>query len=168
MKVTSFRDVETYLYSSVILPLKGMNVRPLDFPSPISSIDGKRVWELRVMPEPQHRVFRRNYQNTQARRNANQQVVLWTGTAEYVIATYQPRNHWVKVYERPFKTLKATPLMGKLYEVFSKNTPFTKIISELDPPVQGIMRDRRGRAIDMEAPEAPYDDDTEGYEEEDY
>lgn len=117
------------------------------------------------MPEPVRRHYRRNYQNTLARRSANQQVVLWTGKTEYVVATYNPRTHWVKVYERPFKILKATPLMGKLYEVFNKNTPFTKVISALDPPVQGVFRDRRGRATDAEA---PMEDDMEGYEEEDY
>lgn len=167
MKVTSFKDVETYLYSSVIIPLKRLNVRPLDFPSPITSSNGKKVWQLRVESELPRRNYRRNYQNTQARRRANQQVILWTGQHEYVVAMYNPHNHWVKVYERPFKILKATPLMGKMYEVFSKNTPFTKVITELDPPVQGIYRNRHGQATDNMADEMPYDEDMEGYGEED-
>lgn len=161
MKVTSFKAVETYLYSSVVIPLKGMNVRPLDCPSPIFSNNGKRAWEFRVQAEPLRRSYRRQYQREQALAQANQQVVLWTGKNEYVVATYNTRHHWVKVYERPFRILKATPLLGKLYEVFQTNTPFGKVISELDPPVQGVYRNRDGdMRMPQEAPDQPdYDED---------
>lgn len=164
MKVTSLKDVETYLYSSVIIPLKQLNVRQLDFPSPISSNDGRKLWTFRIAPEPPRRRYRRNYQNTLAQRRANLQILLSTGNREYVVATYNSKTHWIKVYERPFKTLGATPILGKLYEILNKNTPFTKIISELDPPTEGVYRNRHGETTIAE--ESPDYDDNEGYDEE--
>lgn len=145
MKVTSFKDVETYLYSSVIAPLKKLNTNLSGVESPLRSTNGEKVWTLQVVPEPPIRSYRRQYQRMQARRKANLQVVLYTGTREYVVAMYNPKHHWVKVYERPFRVLKATPLMGKLYEAFQNNTPFSKVISELDPPIaRGEVADTTG------------------------
>lgn len=152
MRVTSFKDVETYLYSSVVVPLKKLSTNLSEVKSPITSNDGKREWTIQVLPEPPARRYRRQYQRMQASRNANLQVILFTGKREYVVATYNPRHHWVKVYERPFRVLHATPLMGKLYEAFQNNTPFGKVISELDPPVQ------RG---DVAGPEPEVEDDEE-------
>lgn len=135
MKVTNLKDVETYIYSSVILPLKSLNVPSLEYPSPIKGENGN-VWQLSTRLAPVNREFRRNYQRTQALRRADWQVILYNGSRPYIIATYNPKNHWVKLYERPFRKLMAKLLMAKIQEAFNKNTPFTKVIVEQTPPVE--------------------------------
>lgn len=169
MKVTSFRDVEIYIYSSVIMYLKGLNAPDLAFPSPIKGENGLD-WQFGVSPEPIHREFRRNYQREQAQERANLQVTLFTGNQDYVVATYNPKQKWVKIYERPFRVLKAVPLMGKLYEAFYTNAPFGKIITQLEAPRPQQFRHRRNRrggsiGVPMEAPyiDEPDSDDYEGY-----
>lgn len=152
MKVTALRDVETYIYSSVIMPLKGLAVPDLHFPSPIRGENGEE-WQFQVRQERLHRDYRRNYQRTQAQRLANWEVVLFANGKEYVVAHFNPRVKWVKMYERPFRVLKAMPIMGKLYEGFYQNTPFGKIITEMDAPRVRPFRGRRHRGYDepMEA-----------------
>lgn len=163
MKVTSFRDVETYIYSSVIIPLKQLNIPDLQFPSPIRGENGED-WQFSVRSQPINRDYRRNYQRTQAMRRANQQVMLFAEGREYVVAMYHPRQKWVKIYKRPFHSLKAVPLMGKLYEAFYTNSPFGKIMHELEAPRERRFRARgyRGR---LQEPMEAYDDDMVGYSE---
>lgn len=164
MKVTSLRDVETYIYSSVIVPLKEMNVPPLDFATPIRG-EADREWLLSVRQQPLNRDYRRNYQRTQAQRSRDWQVILFTGQREYVVATYNRKQHWVKIYERPFKILKAMPLMGKLYEGFYQNTPFTKVMTEVEAPRERQFRHRQNPLRQPMEADYPDDssDDMEGY-----
>lgn len=160
MKVTSFKDVETYIYSSVIMPLKALNVPSLDIPSPIRG-NRDREWSFQVRQAPLTREFRRNYQRTQAQRRSNMQVVLFTGSAEYVVASYNRKQHWVKIYERPFRVLKAMPLLGKLYEGFYQNTPFSKIITEMDAPRERAFRHRNPLDEEPVLDDYPYGDEAD-------
>lgn len=165
MKVTSFKDVETYIYSSVILPLKQLNVPDLPFPTPMRGDDGQE-WSLMVRPQPLFGNFRRNYQRTQAQRRADMQVILFTGSKEYVVAQYNRKNKWVKVYQRAFMRLAAMPIYGKLFEAFQKNTPFAKVIPEVDPPEEH--RRRRPQFINDSPARAPLPDEYFGnYDERD-
>lgn len=143
MKVTSLRDMENYIYSSVILPLKNLNVPDLDLPSPIKGENGN-FWSLQVQREPLLREYRRNYQRTQAIRNSNFQVVLYNGTSEYVLATYHPKQHWVKLYQKPFRKLNAMMLLSKIHQALYQNEPFTKIMMETEAPRRRQAR-RRSR-----------------------
>lgn len=161
MRVTSFKDVEIYIYSSVVLPLKRLNVSELPFASPIQSNEG-RTWKLSIRRETLDRLFRRNYQRTQANRGRDWIVYLDTGEKSLPVARYKLKSHKVIVYEEPFRALDAMPLMGTMCSVFNKNTPFTKIILEdaMLPP-----RPRRRNYDEFvdahEAPDYPDDDEEE-------
>lgn len=162
MKVTSFRDVETYIYSSLISRLKGLNIPEINFPSPIRGESGQ-TWELGIQSEPLQREFRRNYQRTQAQRKANTLIVLYAEGKEYIVGCYYPRQKWVKLYKKPFKQLNATPLMGRLFEAFYTETPFGKVIMADSHPRPRPFRHRRNRGHDYG--EEAYDSD-DGYDEE--
>ena len=127
MKVTSLRDVEAYIYSSVVLPLKKLNVEYLEIQSPIRDETGQ-VWQLSLNQTPITGNFRRRYQRTQAERKRNWNICLTTGRETFVVGEYNIKNHWVKLYEAPFRKVNAIMLLGKLHDVLNRNTPFTKII----------------------------------------
>lgn len=133
MKVTSLKDVETYLYTSVVLPLKNIQAPELNFPSPITGKDGNS-WSLQLQREPLERRYRRNYQRDRAQNNRRWQVILSTPSKMYLVAEYSHKTHWVRLYEEPFRKLNSMPLLGQLYKVFHENTPFTKVIM-MDMPM---------------------------------
>lgn len=158
MKVTSFKDVETYLYTSVILPLKRLDVPELEFGSPIQGDDGQ-AWTLYIGSEDPVRRYRRNYQNEEARQTSSYKIMLHAGKSDggshirYQVASYDVKRHTVEMYEQPFKTLNAMPLFGRLHSLFSSNAPFTKIVTEDAAPRPRPQRQRRD--VFMDPSEAP-------------
>lgn len=140
MKVTSIKELEKYIYSSVIVPIKGLRSYPY-YASPITGDRGE-AWELTVDSDMEQSNYRRNYQRTQASRNANKKIVLMVNGVVYVVATYHIKRKWVKLYKRPFKRLNANLLMNKLYSAFYDNAPFVKIMFEFDLPEKRPSRRR--------------------------
>jgi hypothetical protein len=166
MRVTSFKDVGIYLYTSAILPLKRLNLEELDFPSPLRGENGE-VWTLSLERAAVPRRYRRNYQNMQANRRRDWHVILKVAHGQkYILASYNERNHWVKMYQEPFKVLGAMPLFGRLHHLFNTNTPFGKIVVE-DAYMQP--RPPRPRGDDrLEEPMYPYPtDEDEEYDDDD-
>lgn len=134
MKVTRLKDVETYLYTSIVLPLKGLNTVEIDYPSPISGKDGEPwVFHLRRAPLQAQRLPRQ-YQRERAQRNRDWEIYLNIGQRRIHVGDYDIRSHVVRLYESPFKEMKAMILFGKLHQVFMENTPFSKVITETFPP----------------------------------
>ncbi len=142
MKVTSFKDVETYLYTSIILPLKNLQAPELEFGSPIRGDYGE-PWILMLERTPAGRRYRRNIE-----------IQLNTGdNKNHILATYNIRNHNLYLYEQPFRVLNALPLLGKMHDMFNRTTPFNKIILE-DAYIIPKPRRQRGETF-TEASEAP-------------
>lgn len=129
MKINSFKDLETYVYSCIILPLKGLNLPDLHYSSPVRDKDGN-IWKFSLEQTPIRGEFRRNYQRNRARSQRNWWVILTKGdnTRKEVIGEYNKDNHWIKLWDSTFKESDAMPVFGKLFEAFDTNTPFTKVI----------------------------------------
>lgn len=135
MKIKSFKDVETYIYTSIVLPLKGLNLPELNYSSPITDELGER-WTFSLERTPVTGEFRRNYQRNLAQQNRNWWLILRSGNGEpkRVIGEYNVRSHFVKLWQEPFKQAGAMPVFGKLQEALDTNTPFTKVIVQYDHP----------------------------------
>lgn len=161
MKPASFKEIETYIYTSIVLPLKGLAVQELRYPSPLMGEDGL-VWELRTILTPVRIHYRRNYQRTQAERRRNYWIILKIADGRrFVLGEYHIKYHTVKLYQQAFSELNAIPLMGKMLDVFQTNSPFTKITVESGEypeyePGGGVpSRGLRRRLTE----EPPFDDD---------
>ena len=144
IQVTSLKDVETYLYTSVVLPLKGLRVDSLHFPSPISDKRGYN-WSFELQRMPVLHQFAHQYEREQAERERNWGIFLNTGRRSYEVGEYHPKKHWVKLYKDPFDEVGAKLIFSKLVEVLSTNTPFTDVKIQDHPPV----------IVDVEAPVPP-------------
>ncbi len=131
MKVTSLKDLERYLYLSVIVPLKSLGVET-ETQSPLKNSNGNS-WYLWLQLTPVVMRGRRNYQRRQAEHNRDWQVWMNNGTSEYLVADYSIRTHWVKIYEKPFQDTGSMLIYGKLHKLFSENKPFSKVITMLEP-----------------------------------
>lgn len=133
MRPASFKEIETYLYTSIVLPLKGLSVQELRYPSPLVGNDGER-WELQAVLTPTRLNYRRNYQRTQAERRRNWWIIVKIGEREHrrtlVLGEYHNKYHTVKLYQQAFSELDAIPLMGKMLDVLQTNSPFTKVTVE--------------------------------------
>jgi len=142
VKIKSFRELETYIYTSIILPLKDLNLPALNYSSPLLTDEGDR-WEFFLQKTPVRGEFRRNYQRSLAQQNRNWQIVLKAGEGSYpvIVGEYNLRSHWVKLWQEPFKRSGAMPVFGKLYEALDTNTPFTKVLVESDEPPEYEARD---------------------------
>lgn len=165
MRITTFKDLEGYLYSRVVLPIRQLNVPEMDFGSPMTGDKGE-AWTIRLDRAPT-RSFRRQGPRRRAARYSDYLIKLRVGEdniVDYILASYNVSNHNVVMYEHPFKLLKAMPLFGKMHDVFTRHTPFNKIRVDSFPPRYRPTRERA--FVNPEAPEYPFDDD-EGYEEED-
>lgn len=126
MKVTSLKDVESYIYSTVILPLKNLNVDSLDSSSPIQDSQG-HVLALGLTRETVSGDWNHNYQRDTARENAKWLVYLEGGHGNFVVADYDPMKRNVRVYEPPFRQLGLQILRNKLAAAFRDNTPFNTV-----------------------------------------
>lgn len=134
MKVRSLKDVETYIYTTLILPLKNLNLPELQYDSPIrDGVDS--LWQFRLERTPtMGSDFRRNFQRDRAENNREWWFVLYRGGEKTVVGEYNRRSHWVKLWDEPFKESGAMLVFGKLLEAVETNTPFTKVIVEHTHP----------------------------------
>lgn len=140
MKVTSLKDVENYIYSVVILPLKDLGVEELSHQSPIMGKDGN-AWQLGLARESIQGEFQHNYERDSAREGARWLVNLRAEGKRIVLADYQPRRHTVTMYQREVGTIKgANILFNKLEEAFRRYTPFDKV---------KVLPERRGDAVNI-------------------
>ena len=70
MKVTSLKDMESYIYSRVVLPLKELDVDSLNISSPMTDGQGRNI-ELSVIPEETGHVrYDHNFMRDEARNSA--------------------------------------------------------------------------------------------------
>lgn len=126
MKVTSLKDMESYIYSSVILPLKDLDVQ-LHNSSPITANNGN-ILEFSVGRERLDGDFDHNYQRDAARDQLRWLVTLRDGYSSFIVADYETKRHVVRIYKEAFDQFeKGGMLYNKLIEAFGKYTPFGDI-----------------------------------------
>jgi hypothetical protein len=141
MKVTSLKDVESYIYSTVILPLKGLQIDGLNQSSPIRG-DRGRDWKLGLIREDVQGEFAHNYERDDAREQAWWLVTLSDGARTSIIADYDPRRHNVTIFKGSTGSWKGINiLLNKLDEAFRRNTPFDKV---------KVVDDKRSVAVSAE------------------
>lgn len=127
MKVTSLKDMESYIYSGVILPLKGLEIEPLSLSSPITDNNGAVYFE--VFTEDRGEPTQHNYQREEARRNAKWLIAVADRVKSMVVADYETHRHEVHIYEPAFSQFNGGAFIkGKLIEAFGKYEPFGKVI----------------------------------------
>lgn len=127
MKVTSLKDMDSYIYSKVVLPLKDLDVDGLIISSPM--IRENRYVELYVNDEETgHISYSHQYQREEARMNTMKLVMLRYGNSRHVLADYNTKTHAVNVYASPFEALESGKmLMNRLIQAFNNYTPFTRV-----------------------------------------
>ena len=123
MKVTSLSELDDYLYSSVIAPLKGLNTN-LSIQSPIAH-EG-RAWWLELTRTAVGN-FRRNFQRDRAMEQRDYLILLITPNARYIVGKFFIKGRSVELYKKPFKDLNASIVLGRLHHMFDTHKPFTKI-----------------------------------------
>lgn len=127
MKITSLSALESYIYSSVILPFKNLKVQSISSVSPL--LDGSNHWAFSLSMEQIHGNFHHNFQRDRAREQAKTLVVLKAGGMTQVVADYDRRLRKVTIYQGAFQALdKGNYLMKRLEEAFRSNTPFEKVV----------------------------------------
>lgn len=128
MKVTSLKDMESYIYSSVILPLKELEVESLSMETPMRDAQGRGL-QLSLTREEVVGDFHHNYQREAARTHARWVVRLRGGNVNKLVADYSPKRHTVRLYGWN-QDSEYRMLMNKLAEAFLSNTPFDKVFFE--------------------------------------
>lgn len=163
MKVTSLKDVETYLYSSVLVPLKQLRGVDFAYQSPLAG-DAGDIWTVGTDQEQVRRV-RHNYERDWIQERAPWVIRLFTdnGEKQYIVGQYDPKTHAVILYETPFKLLRAMPLLGKFHQMFSTHPPFTDVSIRKRRKPARVKSQSRAAAPDNDWPE----DEEEGYDEAD-
>lgn len=165
MKVTTFKDLGVYLYTSIALPLRQLNVPVLEFGSPMRG-DKDEEWTILLDKAPV-RHYRRSGQRHRAHQNSDWLIKLHVSDdgdgRTYTLARYNVKNHNVTMYSHPFKVLNAIPLYGKMHDMFKRCEPFNEIIEGTFPPRQPYFRDRNRDFVPTE--EAIDAEDLIGYAE---
>lgn len=132
MRVTSLKELDNYIYSSVVIPLKGLVIDPLTYNSPIEDNGGRRV-SFEIVREEVMGDFHHNFQRNDAREKAKWLVLMRCNHRGYVVADYEPRRHAVRVYAPSFAMAGLSPIIkNKLTEAFRNNAPFGKVSVVLD------------------------------------
>lgn len=127
MKITGLKDMESYIYSKVILPLKELDIKGLEIKSPMHDGDEKYYELLLSREETGHVRFAHTYLRHETEANALHLIKLRYANSLQILADYDSRTHEVKIYEPAFTPSKGQLLMNKLIEAFNHYTPFTNI-----------------------------------------
>lgn len=135
MKVTSFKELENYLYSSVVAPLKDLRI-DLDIDSPIRSNDRKVRLYIEREGIGHHSM---NYQRSRARARAKMLVRIDNGLHVATAGNYDKQNHAVELFKDVFKAYNCSLVLGRLHSMLDSTTPFTKVTVKLDPSGQSFV-----------------------------
>jgi hypothetical protein len=128
MKVTSLKDMDNYIYSTVVLPLKELDVDGLSSVSPITDDNGRQA-QFHVGNEDIHNVrYAHNFQREEAQRSTLRLVFLKYNRTTIIVADYNPKKHNVNIYTPQLETIEGGKLiLNKLIHAFENHTPFTRV-----------------------------------------
>lgn len=137
MKGIKSIDIQNYLFLYVVLPLKDLEGLAVpNISSPLKDHRGT-IWEVQVGEEPlppvhpEEHLYR--YEREQRQEERNRFLYLDDGRMSIPIAYFHNKYKWIKLYETPFKELGLTPIVGHMYDMCNRNTPFSKVILISDP-----------------------------------
>lgn len=160
---TTLKDMESYIYSTVILPLKELDVGGLGIASPIVDTRGNTVDLFTGREEVGHRSYDHNFQRDEARNSALELVWHRYRNHDGVLADYDRRRHNVVIYTPEFNNIKGGKLlMNKLLQAFNYHAPFNKVtlVPTTRDGYQGGYSDRYpdNDADDVDVEPEDYDD----------
>lgn len=131
LKVTSFKDLENWLYMKIVVPVRGDYSYEVDSPLSTDSegscfIDISRRSILRTDRRP------RDFEREEASKMAPYQVSLYTDVTDYPLAEYDPRDHSVTLQGAKLRERckNSNLLLERLEYMFKSNPPFNKIKEE--------------------------------------
>lgn len=129
MKKISTKDVEVYLYSSVILPLKALDVERFSYPSPFVDKAGFEATISIGTPIIDRSEYTYRYERELAHNGRPKVVICHYRGKAYVLAEYSPKRKVIEVFEHTFeKKLPYGRLMfRKLVEAFEQAHPFSRV-----------------------------------------
>lgn len=150
IKGIALKSLEAYIYSSVILPLKGLR-DGLNYPSPI--VVRGETFSFNVQRRALLGSYRRNYQREVARAKLPLEIVLSSRYTAEIVGEYSEKSHQVILYKKPFKQHGLEVVLNKIHSLMYTNTPFTKVrmMSEYIPPAN--QDERYDSDIDYDEPE---------------
>lgn len=137
MKDLKSNQMENYLYSSVVIPLKGLKVKKLYTSSPLVSPNGRTI-SFHINHDVG--VFRRNYQRDRARHSGDKKIILFDQYEEYICGRYTKHNHKVEFYSDVFKQFKLNYTLSKLCSLINGTSPFGKVKIKPLAPVERVAR----------------------------
>lgn len=128
MKVTSLKELESYIYSSVILPLSGLDIDPLNFSTPITNDRGFEI-TFSIMTERVHGDFQHNFQRDDARNRAKKLVIVTVNDMEgFIAADFDRHTKDVTVYRPALREAGCRPfIINKFADAFRRHTAFHKV-----------------------------------------
>jgi len=131
VKATSLKDMESYIYSAVMIPLKSLDMEPMWLTSPLIDKAGYPI-EFTVQRERVSRNhFDHNYQAEEARLHAKMLVFIHHKGRVNVAADYSKRRHNVRIYPEAFaKIERGSLLLNKFREAFETHSPFNQVVQK--------------------------------------
>lgn len=164
MTVTSLKDVDSFIYSKVVLPLKELDVDSMNMGSPIT--EGRHSLDFFVSREEvTHVHYDHNYLRDEARNSAKHIINGTFGGMTAILADYDPKNHKVTVYSPAFVNIpKGKLIMNRLLSAFNNYAPFRGI--EILDTTRDAYMGGRYPVGEMSNDDRDYDEDDDG--EEDY
>jgi hypothetical protein len=127
VKLTSIKELDNYIYSSIILPLKGLDVPPVVSSSPMEMM-ANIFLHFEIRREEIRGDFQHNFQREAARELAGFLVVALVGYNGYIAAHYDQHRHRVTVWPEALTKLGAPKLVvNRFTTAFEEHTPFDKV-----------------------------------------
>lgn len=124
MEKVSPKELEAYIYSTVIFPLQGLQSEGFMMNTPIK---GMELMLCRTAVAEQDTEFR--YQREMARGDVNYLVCSHNGRGNmYALAEYDPDRKSVVIFEREFKRIpKGGMVLAKMTDLFNSSYPFATV-----------------------------------------
>lgn len=122
-------QVKHYLYSTVVLPLKRLNVEITPVQTPFVNKASGEMWYVELSRTPVAERIRHNYQRERLDYKPSYIVSIQrSGSYSKVpLCRYDGKEHSIVLFERGFKTIKAPNLLQQFKRVFEGYTPFTNV-----------------------------------------
>ena len=130
LKLKSHKDLDRYIYSEVIVPMKKMHLPTLNISSPVQYRDYPVQLTVHAS-EVSYANLRHNYERRIARDKAKTLVSMTVGGYSYTVAEYDSaKSHSVRIFQGDLNRRGHAELgvvISRLEKMFKMHTPFTKV-----------------------------------------
>lgn len=124
MKDTKLKGVESYLYSSLLMPLKRIKTARGLAPVIKNQKNGRYV---SIYPETDYGLSRRNYQRERSMIEGHMRIVAEYSSDAWTVGRYKRHNHSVELYSDMFAKAGISYVLPTLWRLFEKSSPFGKV-----------------------------------------